>query len=354
MPLPNSNTEFSRYKVLIVDDERFHRMLLREVLENLACEVIDACDGEEALQIIQTTDVDIVLLDHTMPGISGYEVCQRIRGELDMPLLPVIMVTGNSSVEHQKACLDAGATDFISKPYNPTVLRARVNAALQHKRLLNNLDNAENILFTLAYMVEARDKSTGDHCKRLGHISSVFGRKLGVSSDELESLRRGSVLHDIGKLAVPDSILLKQGPLSRTEWEHMRQHTVIGAELCSQLPSMNGASTIIRHHHEKWNGSGYPDKLSGTNIPFLARLFQIIDIYDALNNERPYKRAFTTDEIIDVLEKETEAGCCDPEMAPIFIDLIKRSPQELAGPDTLGRSSGPEMLQNLLTGTTIQ
>ena len=291
----NLNEKSAHYRVLIVDDEESHRKLEKAILKMPEFEVTEAQNGNEALSFIRKQEFDAILLDKRMPGINGDDVCHRIRHDFDMPLLPVIMVTGTTANEELEKSLLEGANDFIRKPYAPMELVARVRSAANHKRITDQLDSMESILFALARMVEAKDKNTGDHCSRLEHMAAVFGKELGLSSQELLALRRGGVLHDIGKLGIPDNILLKKGPLTDEEWQIMRQHAAIGSRLCSGLKSMKLTVPIIRHHHERWDGGGYPDGLKGEDIPFLARVFQVIDIYDALASVRPYKKARSED-----------------------------------------------------------
>ena len=320
------------FEVLIVDDDIAHRTLEKEILSGQQYRVSEADNGENALSLIRQHDYDVVLLDKRMPGIDGDQVCARIRQELGLQLLPVIMVTGTNSNEDLVRSMDAGASDFIRKPYNPMELLARVNAAASHKRMTDQLDSAESMLFALARMVEAKDEYTGDHCTRLSHASVVFGKTLGLTEAQLIALRRGGVLHDIGKLGIPDSILLKQGKLTDEEWVIMREHTTIGARLCEGLKSMSLTVPIIKYHHERWDGTGYPDGLKGKDIPLLARVFQIVDIYDALVSERPYKKPFSHEKVISIFEEEKEKGWRDPDLVEIFLKILRERPEYLVVP----------------------
>jgi len=318
-------------RVLIVDDEPMQRRLVSEVLNysDDVFEIHEASNGVEAIDFIKAHEVDVILLDKRMPEMDGDEVCQKIRHDLNMPLIPIIMVTGNTeSIELAKS-LDAGANEFVRKPYSPVELVARVKGAIRNKRQTDQLDNAENLLFTLARMVEAKDETTGDHCSRLSHMSVVYGKALGLSERELTALRRGGVLHDIGKLGIPDSILLKNGPLNDAEWEIMRQHTIIGGHICSSLTSMKDVVQIIMSHHERYDGTGYPYGLKGKEIPLLARVFQTVDIYDALASDRPYKKAFDQEKIIAIFEEETEKGWRDPELTATFLKILRETPEQL-------------------------
>jgi putative two-component system response regulator len=317
------------YRVLIVDDDSVHRALEQEILQPPKYAVTEAASGAEALQLLGAQSFDAVLMDKSMPGMDGTEVCKRIRSELKLELLPVIMVTGNGGCDELTCSLNARASDFIGKPYSPKELIARLDCAINRKRLTDQLDSAESMLFALARMVEAKDQNTGDHCSRLAHISVVLGQALGLEPEYLKALRRGGILHDIGKLGIPDSILLKPGKLTEEEWLVMRRHPEIGARLVADLKSMRLTSLIIRHHHERWDGTGYPDGLAGKNIPLLARIFQIADIYDALINERPYKPALSGEQVILILEEEAAKGWRDPELTAVFVDILRQRPQDL-------------------------
>lgn len=335
------------YRVLIVDDDPVHRALEREILQPPKYAVTEASSGIEALQLLPTQSFDAVLLDKSMPGMDGDEVCRRIRSELKLELLPVIMVTGNNSSDDLSSGLRAGASDFIGKPYLPQELIARLDCAINRKRLTDQLDSAESMLFALARMVEGKDTNTGNHCSRLAHISVVLGQALGLGSEYLMALRRDGVLHDIGKLGIPDSILLKPGKLNEEEWLVMRQHPEIGSRLVKDLKSMQLTLPIIRYHHERWNGTGYPDGLAGENIPLLARVFQIADIYDALTNERPYKAALSNDQVVDIMEDEVSKGWRDPELTAVFIDIVRQRPQDLELPRSVADNLGSDLFADI-------
>lgn len=335
------------YQVLIVDDDPVHSALEREILNAPRYMVRVVSSGQAALAALGQHPFDVVLLDKRMPGMDGDEVCRRIRGDLGLEMLPVLMVTGNSDVDNLSRSLAAGANDFLRKPYDPSELLARVDAAAQRKRMTDQLDNAESVLFALARMVEAKDGTTGDHCSRLSHHGVVLGKALGLAPEELMALRRGGVLHDIGKLGIPDNILLKPGPLTPPEWDIMRQHVDIGARLVGGLKSMRLTVPIIRHHHERWDGSGYPDGLRGQDIPLLARVFQIVDIYDALAHVRPYKPALSHAEIVRVLQDEAAKGWRDPELTAVFLEILTQRPHELVVPASVSDGLGRALLDDI-------
>jgi cyclic di-GMP phosphodiesterase len=318
-----NNFSEAPYKILIVDDDNEQRSLQKEILCQPDFETFEASDGEQAINILKEDEFDLVLIDKNMPGINGEETCRRIRNDLNLKLLPVIMITGVIDDNHVISSIQAGANDFILKPFNVVELTSRVKNFAANKRLTDNLDSTENLLFTIARLVEARDKNTHNHCERIIHLVSVFGKKLNLDKTQITALRRGGILHDIGKIAVPDSVLLKEEKLTEDDWDKIRQHPVIGEQLLSELKSMENVLPIVRSHHERWDGTGYPDGLKGEDIPYLARVFQFADMYDALAYQRSYKKAFPLEKIIKTFEEETEKGWRDPRLSRIFIDMLK-------------------------------
>ncbi|MEW8026441.1 MAG: HD domain-containing phosphohydrolase [Candidatus Thiodiazotropha sp.] len=316
-------------RILVVEDNELHLTMHVEALRSLPCQVTAVTSGHKALTLVEQENFDLVLLDKRLPDIDGDEVCYRIRQELDNHLLPVIMVTAFGNPESLRQSLSNGANDFIKKPYDPLELKSRARAAMEMKHLIDQLDNAASVLFTLAKMVEARDPTTGEHCNRLVRTCRILGDDLNLSAAEREALRKGAILHDIGKIGIPDSVLLKPGELTIEEWRVMRRHAQIGADLCNRLNSVRDAVPIIRHHHERWDGGGYPDGLSGDRIPLIARVFQYADIYDALRHDRVYSKAQSVEKVSDVIAGEIEKGWRDPEIGKIFIDLLRHDPSRL-------------------------
>ncbi|GAA5175384.1 response regulator [Niveibacterium umoris] len=337
----------SSYHLLVVDDDMLARTVACDTLHEVGIETTECVNGFEALDVLRVRRFDAVLLDRHMPGLSGDEVCRRIRGELGEAMLPILMLTGDSASSDLASALEAGATDFIRKPFDPVELHARVRAAVEHKRITDQLDNAETMLFALARMVEAKDENTGDHCSRLAHNAVMFGRALGLSETEQHALRRGGVLHDIGKLGIPDAILMKPGKLTDDEWKVMRQHTLIGARLCSPLKSMALTVPIIRSHHERWDGSGYPEGLAGEAIPLLARVFQLVDIYDALAYARPYKAALPQVEVLRILREEGDRQWRDPALLKVFLDLVARDPASFSSAAPEAGDLGREVFDDI-------
>ena len=211
---------------------------------------------------------------------------------------------------------------MLTHPLRPRSIRARIQASLRHKAMIDSLDHSETVLFSLAQSVEERDPGLGQHCQRLALMAAAMGVAIGLAPHDVLALQRGGYLHDVGKVAIPDHILFKAGKLNPEEWEIMKSHAERGERICSSMRSLEPVLPIIRHHHERWDGSGYPDGLKGEEIPLLARILQLADIYDALTTARPYKPAFTSDEAIQILEGEAERGWRDPDLVATFSDIL--------------------------------
>ncbi len=334
-------------RILVVDDMATNRALIRAVLNAQEFEVLEADSGATALARISSLRPDVVLLDVMMPDLDGIEVCRRLRAQEEYRLLPIIMLTSLGSPDDVVHGMEVGATDYITKPFNAVELTARVRAAVDKKRLTDRLDDTESVLFALARVVEAKDGTTGDHCDRLSHLSVVLGEAMGLPYDDLEALRRGGILHDIGKVAIPDAVLLKKDKLSDEEWAIIRQHPTTGAYLCSALRTMRRTVDIIRYHHEKWNGSGYPSGLAGNEIPLLARVFQVVDVYDALCNQRPYKPSLPRDEVARILREETTRGFWDPDIVDVFLNILESDPDRLDIPADAVRGRDADLFHNI-------
>ncbi len=310
--------------VLIVDSQEVNRRVMRGMLKQEPYRILEAGQAMDAISILEHERVDLVILDLMMPGISGLELCRRIKSSRRTQLLPVLMLTSVQGIESEVAGLASGADEFLNRPLHPTVVRTRIRAMLRNKAAVDSLDEAETILFALAQAVEQRDPYTAGHCDRLSRYAVELGNALGLPRPQLLALHRGGFLHDIGKISVPDSILFKKSRLNEDEWTLMRSHTVRGEAICRPMKNLAPVLPIIRNHHERWDGSGYPDQLRGESIPLLARILQIADIYDALTTERPYKAALNTHEALEILAAETRNGWRDPELTALFAELIER------------------------------
>lgn len=311
----------SNRTVLVVDDDPLNCELLEEFLEQGGFSVEAALGGRQTLPEVARVRPDVILLDVQMPDVNGFEICRLLKASPDTRLIPVVLVTGLSATEDRVRGLEAGADDFLTKPVDRSELLARVRSLVGLKAFTDELERAESVLFTLALSIEGKDPYTEGHCQRLSDLSVQLGERVGLPADELTALRRAGIVHDIGKVAVPDAILLKPGRLTADEMRIMQQHPLVGERICSPLKSFRLVLPIIRHHHEKMNGAGYPDGLQGGRIPFTARVLTIVDVFDALATARPYRRALPVPEVLQIMEDEVLKGWWDPELFREFCCL---------------------------------
>ena len=309
-------------RILVVDDNPDNITLTRELLTSRGYEVLSATSAEQAQQTVHQQHPDLILLDVIMPGKSGYELCRELKEDPFTRLIPVVMITGLTDREDKIRGIEAGADDFLNKPIFPEELFARVRSLLKLKEFTDELESVESVLFTLALGVEARDPYTEGHCERLSRYASDLGRHIGLGEDDVTALRRGGILHDLGKISIPDEILKKGTNLTPDEWKIMKQHPLIGENICKPMKSMRLVLPIIRNHHEHWNGSGYPDGLRGHDIPLLARVLQVVDVYDALRTVRPYKTAITHEDAERIMHDEARAGLWDAELVGAFFSML--------------------------------
>jgi len=309
--------------ILVADDNASNRELLEELLTAQGFTVITASDGAATLQELSRTPIDLVLLDVMMPHLNGFEVCEKIKNNPDTYLIPVIMITALSDKQDRLEGIKVGADDFLTRPVDRTELLARVRSLLKLKQRTDELERAESVLFSLARSIEGKDPYTHGHCERLSDYSTRLGEHLGLSEDQLIALRRAGIVHDVGKIAVPDAILLKPGRLTADEWKLIQEHPVVGERICSPLKSFRFVLPIIRHHHEKFDGSGYPDGLRGEAIPVTARVLQVVDVYDALTTDRPYKKAFSITDALQTMKQEVGKGWWDPHIFDQFERLVR-------------------------------
>jgi putative two-component system response regulator len=316
-----NGTRHSLPVVLVVDDRAANRELIEACLAGIDCEIRTADDGNTALKMVEAAPPDLVLLDVQMPGMDGYEVCTRIKARPRGELLPVVMITALDRANDRVMALEAGADDFMSKPVERVELIARVRAALRLKALYDTLDSAEQVIFSLAAVVEARDSFTEQHTRRVGESARLLGQAMMLPQADVDALYRGGIVHDIGKMAVPDSILLKPGPLDREEQIRMRVHPIVGEAIVKPLRSGTSLLPIIRHHHERFDGTGYPDRLRGAQIPPLARIVSVCDAYDALVSDRPYRSRLAEGEAIAILKRGAGTQW-DSEVVDLFTDQI--------------------------------
>jgi len=313
--------------ILVADDQAPNRELLDELLSAQGFKVITVGDGAAALHQVGAAQIDLVLLDVMMPKLTGFEVCEKIKSNPETDLIPVVLITALSDKQDRLRGIKVGADDFLTRPVDSSELLARVRSLLKLKFRTDELERAESVLFSLARSIESKDHYTHGHCERLADYSVSLGRQVGLSEDEITALQRAGVVHDIGKVSVPDAILLKPGRLSEDEWKIIRQHPVIGERICAPLKSFRLVLPIIRHHHEKVDGSGYPDGLRGDAIPVGARILQIVDVFDALTTERPYKKALSTNEALQIMREEVRKGWWDSNIFSQFEQVLGREPK---------------------------
>ena len=319
--VPVSDDPVRHAKILVVDDAPANVDLLSRMLTREGYVVVTASDGEQALRMVEETHPDLVLMDVLMPKLNGYEVCHRIKQKSATRLTPVVLITALSDRENRIQGINAGADDFLTKPVNELELKARARSLVRLKRYTDDLDSAESVIISLALVIEARDAYTDGHCQRLAGYATALGRALGLGSEDLAALFRGGYLHDVGKVGIPDAILLKVGRLSPSEYEQMKTHPVIGDRLCGKLRSLRHVRPIVRHHHERLDGSGYPDGLQGDAIPLLAQIMGIVDVYDAITTDRPYKPAASQEQASVELMEEVTKGWRSRELVEAFIAL---------------------------------
>ncbi len=320
-PAVNHSPQISA-KVMVIDESPLSRMTVVDLLSVDGYKVLES-DGESAiLESVAEKQPDLVLLDVVLSQSSGFEVCRQLKSALRTKDIPVVLMTIGDRREHRLQVMEAGADDFLAKPLDRLELSTRVRTLIHQKRLNEGLDQTKQVLFSIAKAVESRSSDRGGSCARVADLVKAFGEYLEVGSEAIENLVFAAHLHDIGTIAIPDSVMLKKGELTPQETELVKQHVLIGEKICQPLRNRRGVLPIIRHHHERWDGSGYPDGLSTTEIPYLAQVFQIIDIYDALTSDRPHKQAYTPNEALEIIAAETSKGWRNPSLVAEFTAFV--------------------------------
>ena len=337
--------------ILIVDDIKQNRNLLKDQVEILGYTPLLAENGLSALSQVKKQPPDLILLDILMPGMDGREALAHLQSDTRFRHIPVIMISGLDEMETASDCIRNGAIDYLTKPFDPNLLKARMEAALKTKTLHDQEEKykgkIENynltleakvrertaqleetqleIIYRLGRAAEYKDNETGLHVIRMSHYSALLGEALGMSREECELLRIASPMHDIGKIGIPDRILLKPGKLDSEEWEIIKTHPTIGLKILSEGKSeiIKKAATIAVTHHEKWDGSGYPKGLKGEEIPLEGRIVALADVFDALTTERPYKEAWPVDEAVALIESE-RGKHFDPSLVPLFVNTLPK------------------------------
>ena len=305
--------------VLVVDDEEPNRALLQRLLSRDGYAVSAVADGESALASIAQRPPDVILLDVQLPGLNGFDVCRRIKQSERTRLTPVVMVTALNAVESRIDGITAGADDFLSKPFNAEELRARVGSLLRLKHYTDELESAEAVIVSLALTVEARDPYTDGHCRRLARYSVALGEALGLSAADLKALRLGGYLHDVGKIGIPDAVLLKPGKLTEAEWEQMRNHPQLGAQMLDST-TLRDVHQWVLAHHERPDGRGYPSGLRGDQIPLEARILAVADAFEAMMADRVYRSGMPVAQAIQELIR-----CSGSQFDPQVVDAMLQS-----------------------------
>ena len=334
--------------ILVIDNQPENIELLEAFLIPQGYKVIKAANGEQALELLSCNQIDLILLDVMMPGMDGFEVTRRIRQDNVHKLLPIILVTALRETEDRVKGIEAGCDDFISKPFNKIELFARVRSLLKVKAYNDLMSNYREELesevakrteelkhaferikaasletiYRLSIASEFNDENTGTHIKRMSQYSSSIARSLGLNESTIETILYAAPLHDVGKIGIPDRILMKPGKLDPDEWEIMKQHTIIGSKILkgSNAEFIQLGETIAHFHHEKWDGSGYPAHLKGVEIPIACRIVAIADVFDALTSKRPYKEAFSLEKSMAII-RDGRGSHFDPDVVDAFFAI---------------------------------
>lgn len=323
--------------VLVVDDEEPVRRLLRSFLEPSGFGVREAASAGDAEEMLPGMAPDVVVLDVNMPGGSGHDLLRRLRSHPATRLLPVVMLTGAATREGRLAAYEEGVTDFISKPFSPVELLARVRSLVRMKRYTDALENAENVIVGLSKTIDARDPYTFHHSERVAFYAGRLGEAVGLTGIDLAAVRRGALFHDVGKIAVRDAVLLKPGRLTSVEFAEIQRHPLEGRRLLEGMKSLSYALDVVTYHHERFDGGGYPEGLAGEAIPLTARVTTFADIYDALTTPRTYRPAMSRAEALAVMTGEVDRGWWDPRLFREFRALLARVPED----DSFSAASDP-------------
>jgi putative two-component system response regulator len=326
MPRAPATTQ-AAYKgagVLVVDDEPAVHTIMQRLCDGVGYRVVHAYNGREALEMVCRERPDVIVTDVRMPEMDGIEFCRRLRQDPDTALLPVLMTSSLSATQEKVDGLDSGADEYLTKPFQRDEVLARLRAMLRVKFLQDQLEDAEHVIYSLARAVEAKDQYTAGHIERVSTFAIGIGRQLGLDAGALSQLFRGGVLHDIGKIGVPDSILNKPGSLTPREFDVIKRHTVVGDRICRGLKSLEPIRELIRHHHERLDGSGYPDGLSGDALSVPVRILTVCDVYDALTSTRSYRPAMPNEEAFKVLADGVASGYWDPTVVEALKAVVNQ------------------------------
>ena len=317
----SDNTTVTAAKILIVDPNPLSRMTAFDLLTLDGYEVIEANDVTSIFALVVEQQPDLILLDAMMRQVNSFALCRQLKENRDTASIPIVLTTLTDSRQVRVEAMQVNADDVLLKPLDRIELSTRVKSLVNQKRLNDGFDGLEQVLFTIAKAVDNRSVGK-DATARVTSLVNSFSEYLGLSKQESDNLIFAARIHDIGTIAIPDAVMLKEGELTAEERESIGQHVLVGEQICQPLLNRSGVLPIIRHHHEKWDGTGYPDGLSGDEIPYLAQIFQVIDIYDALTSDRPHKKAYSPAEALRILKEETRKGWRNPKLVEEFIAFI--------------------------------
>ena len=321
-----SGSDVAGARVVIAANDAASLKAIEESLAPMNYRMITALDGQEAYNVIRRDPPDLALLDINLPGMGGIEICRRMKRNPRLRLIPVILLTSAAETGLRLESINSDADDYLLKPIAPLVLQARSRSLIRMKRLNDNLEYAEDVLFSMAAAVEAKDTCTRGHTMRVAKLSQKIGAALNFAAQEMEDLRKGAILHDIGKIGIPDAILNKADRLTPEERTIMMSHPALGFDICSPLRFLSGALDIVRHHHERLDGSGYPDGLKGEQIARTVRVMAAVDVFDALRSDRPYKKALPMEAIEKIMRQEAEKGYWDAQIVETMLRVGKDLP----------------------------
>ncbi len=323
--------ELNNPLVLVVDDELLQRLPMRDALEQAGFRVVDAENGEQAWDLVQKERPDLVISDVVMPRMDGFSLCQTIRRQDGMEHLPVVLATSLDDLASIERAYHAGATDFITKPINWSLIGHRIRYILRGARTAQALSDRElellrtriEIIRRLGQAAEYRDNETGLHIQRMSRYSALLGQALGLSLSDQELLLSAAPMHDVGKIGIPDSILLKPGKLTEAEFTIMKRHTLLGGQLLDREPSLllHTAHIIAMTHHERWDGHGYPYGVAREDIPLMGRICSLADVFDALTSKRPYKEPWSVEESVNEIRR-CSGTAFDPRLVPVFVEVL--------------------------------
>jgi putative two-component system response regulator len=312
-------------RILLVDDLPQNLEILSGLLEPEGYALEWAQDGQQAVEMALKSPPDLILMDVSMPRMTGLEACRTLKGDERTRLVPIVLITALSAREDRIEGIAAGCDDFLAKPVDFEELLARTRSLLKQKELVDEMETVENVLVSLANALEAKDEYTKDHSKRVANYAELLGDAVGLSRGDRRNLHRAGLLHDLGKIGIPLQYLHKPGPLTTTEYAEVKRHPAISYEICRPLRTMAPLLSLIRGHHERLDGRGYPDGLAGDEIPLVMRCLTIADVYDALTSDRAYRAALAQEKALEIMRREASVGMWDAGLIDTFAEVVLKA-----------------------------